>query len=222
MKLTTPHLTKFFAADHFIKFVGKKHRWFIKSEDDLAEVRFFSIRAVMRGVEKEKEFEDDKHLYGWVEKCVRNAFLSTLNDKQLNKNNLPVANESTLTYGDGDETFSLYELNAVADSPEYDNTMEYLYYIVDKVLTEDEREFFKLRLNGNSHAEIGYIMFCSGERSRTMLLRIVNKIKPYFDADNGQIRTDVQRIRKANRSEPKLVYEASSSRRGAARDFLNL
>lgn len=220
MKLTAKKLNDFFGADTFIKFVGKKYGWFCKNDDDLAEVRFFSIRAVMRA--NDKEFEDEKHLYGFVEKCVANAYLSMLNDKQLQKNNLPVNNESELTYGDGEESFSLYEINAVSDSPEYDNKMEYLYKLMDEVLTEDEREFFSLRMSGKTYQEIGDVMYCSGECSRTTLIRIVNKLKPFFDADKRPLRTDVRRVPKVNRNQPKRRYEASQSRRLAASSFLNL
>ena len=220
MKLTAKKLNDFFGADTFVKFVGKKYGWFCKNDDDLAEVRFFSIRACMRAVDK--EFEDDKHLYGFVEKCVANAYLSMLNDKQLQKNNLPIANESELTYGDGEESFSLYEIYAVSDSPEYDNKMEYLYKVMDNVLSQDEREFFSLRMQGKTYQEIGDVMYCSGECSRTTLLRIVNKLKPFFDADKRPLCTDVPRVQKVNRNRPEPKYETSSSRRLAASNFLNL
>lgn len=220
MKLTAKKLNDFFGADTFIKFVGKKYGWFCKNDDDIAEVRFYSIRAVMRWIDK--EFDDDKHLYGFVEKCVANGYLSMLNDKQLRKNNLPIATESELTYGEGEESYSLFEINAVADTNEYDNKMEYLQKVMDDVLSEDEKEFFALRMDGKTYQEIGDVMYCSGECSRTTLLRIVNKLKPFFDADKRPIRTDVRRVQKVNGNKPERKYEASSSRRLAASNFLNL
>lgn len=222
MKLTNKDLVRFLQDDTFIKFVAKKRGFFLFGDDDLAEARFFAIRAVMRLFNGEIEFQDDKHLYGSVEMCVFNSLRTMVGNKYLNKNNLPVSTESSVTFGDGEETFSLFEINAVADNSDYDNDMEFLHEVAESVLTDREYLVFTSRLDNMSHQEIAEEYGFSREASRNAELRIIKKLKKVTDADKGKISEDVPRVRETRRSKSVLPNKATPERSIAASSFLGI
>lgn len=223
MKLTNRRVIEFFGTDNFVNFVAKKHGWFIKGEDDMFDVRYYSLSAVSRYLVSEKEFENDRHLYSTVEMCVQNAIKTVLNSKKSLKNNLPIQTESTLTIvKSGDETFSIYEANAIHHDVEYDNSREYLQKVADAILMGDDKEIFSLRMENKSYQEIADIMFFSKEAARYRISKIEQKLKDFFNAKEGKVLLDVPRVRKDNGSKSPKEDKASPERCSEASSFLGI
>ena len=63
MILKPNRLIDFFPDDNrFLHFVAKKNGLFFLNDDDVESARFFALQSVMRLVNSEYEFEDEKHL----------------------------------------------------------------------------------------------------------------------------------------------------------------
>lgn len=221
MKLTLKDLQRFLTEDTFYHFVARKHGCFIKNEDDLSEVRCKAILGVMRRYNEEYEFEDEKHLYSSVELTVWNAIRTMLKSHSLNKNNLPIDSECTLLRGDGEETWSIYELNAIADTKEYDNTIEWLMSSAQNSLDPIQMHVFERTLQGLTATEIAEEFQWSTQNVHTRLKTIVKILKKLKDAEEREIQFTVPRVSKDIKRKPSRTYTASHSRRSEASDFLN-
>ena len=221
MKLTLKDLQRFLSDDTFYHFVARKHGCFIKNEDDLSEVRCKAILGVMRRYNDGYEFDDEKHLYSSVELTIWNAIRTMLKGHSLNKNNLPIDSECTLMRGDGEDSWSIYELNAVSDTKEYDNTMEWLLTAAEKHLDPIQMHIVERTMQGFTPPEIADEFEWSAQNVHTRLKTIVKILKKIKDAEKREIQPTVPGVRKNIKREPVREYTASHSRRSAASDFLN-
>jgi DNA-directed RNA polymerase specialized sigma24 family protein len=221
MKLTLKDLQRFLSDDTFYHFVARKHGCFIKDEDDLSEVRYKAIAGVLSRYNAEFEYEDEKHLYSSVEMTVWNAIRTMLKSKTLQKNNLPIDSECTLLRGDGDEQWSLYEVNAISESKEYDNTLQWLMSSAEKKLDTIQMFVLNKTVEGFTIPEIAEELECSAENVRQRLRVIIRQLKNISDAEKGEIQYPVRRIRAAVKRESVRAHKAAPERRSAASDFLN-
>jgi DNA-directed RNA polymerase specialized sigma24 family protein len=167
------------------------------------------------------EFDDEKHLYSSVELTIWNAIRTMLKGHSLNKNNLPIDSECTLMRGDGEDSWSIYELNAVSDTKEYDNTMEWLLTAAEKHLDPIQMHIVERTMQGFTPPEIADEFEWSAQNVHTRLKTIVKILKKIKDAEKREIQPTVPGVRKNIKREPVREYTASHSRRSAASDFLN-
>ena len=220
VQLSQSDLKRFLQGDVFVKFVARKYKCFIKNEDDMAEVRYKALLGVVGRYNEKYEYQDEKHLYSSVELIVWNSIRTMLGNKSLNKNNLPIVSECTISFDDEDG-YNKYQLNAIADTKEYDNTLNWLESVAKNVLDAPQYEVFKMTLSGMTMKEIAKEFEWSYENVRRRLLVISRILKKHIDAEAGKIQPTMRSIRNNNKIKPVRTYTASQERRFSASDFLN-
>jgi DNA-directed RNA polymerase specialized sigma24 family protein len=144
-----------------------------------------------------------------------------LKNKALQKNNLPIDSECTLVRGEGDEQWSLYEINAISENKEYDNTLQWLMSSAERKLDNIQMFVLNKTVEGFTIYEIAEELECSAENVRQRLRVIIRQLKKISDAEKREIQYPVRRIRAAIKRESVRAHKATSERRSAASNFLN-
>lgn len=126
MKITERDLRNWFPRDmRFLHFCAKYYGYSFQNDEVVARANHLAVLNVMRLVNRDEEFEDEAHMTGIVMSSFRYAILNSYsNSLSANEKNLDVRNESEVTYGDGDEEYSKYQANAIADTKEIDNLID--------------------------------------------------------------------------------------------------
>ena len=128
MKITEKDLRNWFPRDmRFLHFCAKYYGYSFYNDEVVERANHLAVLNVMRLVNRDQEFEDEKHMTGIVMSSFRYAILNAYtNSLSANEKNLDVRNESEVTYGDGDEEYSKYQANAVADTKEINNLVDFV------------------------------------------------------------------------------------------------
>ncbi len=126
MKITDKDLKAWFPADRsFLHFCAKYYGYSFHNDEVVERASHLAVLNVMRLVNRDEEFENEAHMTGIVMSSFRYAILNAYtNSLSANEKNLDVRNESEVTYGDGDEEYSKYQANAIADTKEIDNLID--------------------------------------------------------------------------------------------------
>jgi RNA polymerase sigma factor (sigma-70 family) len=95
----------------------------------------------------------------WIEKAITNDVMDSLRQKQLDARNVPIE--------DAEET-----------PKDFDSALNELYERAETVLTDEEQELLKLKLEGYEGAEIAKILEISTEAAWKRLQRISQKLCP--------------------------------------------
>ena len=146
MKITDKDLRNWFPRDmRFLHFCAKYYGYSFHNDEVVERANHLAVLNVMRLVNRDEEFEDEAHMTGIVMSSFRYAILNSYsNSLSANEKNLEVRNDSELTYGVGDEEYSKYQANAVADTKEINNLVDFvadyaetnLPYLQRRVLVE--------------------------------------------------------------------------------------
>jgi len=128
MKITEKDLRNWFPRDmRFLHFCAKYYGYSFYNDEVVERANHLAVLNVMRLVNRDQEFEDEKHMTGIVMSSFRYAILNAYtNSLSANEKNLEVRNDSELTYGVGDEEYSKYQASAVADTKEIDNLVDFV------------------------------------------------------------------------------------------------
>ena len=126
MKITERDLRNWFPADRrFLHFCAKYYGYSFHNDEVVERASHLAVLNVMRLVNRDEEFENEAHMTGIVMSSFRYAILNSYtNSLSANEKNLEVRNESEVTYGDGDDEYSKYQANAIADTKEIDNLID--------------------------------------------------------------------------------------------------
>ena len=128
MKITEKDLRNWFPRDmRFLHFCAKYYGYSFHNDEVVERANHLAVLNVMRLVNRDQEFEDEAHMTGIVMSSFRYAILNAYsNSLSANEKNLDVRNESEVTYGVGDEEYSKYQANAVADTKEINNLVDFV------------------------------------------------------------------------------------------------
>ena len=128
MKITDKDLRNWFPRDmRFLHFCAKYYGYSFHNDEVVERANHLAVLNVMRLVNRDQEFEDEAHMTGIVMSSFRYAILNSYsNSLSANEKNLEVRNDSELTYGVGDEEYSKYQANAVADTKEINNLVDFV------------------------------------------------------------------------------------------------
>jgi DNA-directed RNA polymerase specialized sigma24 family protein len=128
MKITDKNLRNWFPRDmRFLHFCAKYYGYSFHNDEVVERANHLAVLNVMRLVNRDEEFEDEAHMTGIVMSSFRYAILNSYsNSLSANEKNLEVRNDSELTYGVGDEEYSKYQANAVADTKEINNLVDFV------------------------------------------------------------------------------------------------
>ena len=128
MKITDKDLRNWFPRDmRFLHFCAKYYGYSFHNEEVVERANHLAVLNVMRLVNRDEEFENEAHMTGIVMSSFRYAILNSYsNSLSANEKNLEVRNDSELTYGVGDEEYSKYQANAVADTKEINNLVDFV------------------------------------------------------------------------------------------------
>lgn len=128
MKITDKDLRNWFPRDmRFLHFCAKYYGYSFHNDEVVERANHLAVLNVMRLVNRDEEFEDEAHMTGIVMSSFRYAILNSYsNSLSANEKNLEVRNDSELTYGVSDEEYSKYQANAVADTKEINNLVDFV------------------------------------------------------------------------------------------------
>lgn len=128
MKITDKDLRNWFPRDmRFLHFCAKYYGYSFHNDEVVERANHLAVLNVMRLVNRDEEFEDEAHMTGMVMSSFRYAILNSYsNSLSANEKNLEVRNDSELTYGVSDEEYSKYQANAVADTKEINNLVDFV------------------------------------------------------------------------------------------------
>lgn len=198
MKLTERHLREFFPRDmRFTYYVAKTYGYNFYNDDAAERANEYAMERVIKIYHSEMEFDSNEHLYGFIMSTFRYAILNSFRKKAADK--LETYNESQLTYGEGDEEYSIYKKTAVVEDPEYNDTLEKTLSIVKKYFNCNEYRVFELNyLRNYGNAEIAVDMDISQKSVLAIKRRIQKKINEIkFKLDEDGIHREKARIAKA-------------------------
>ena len=186
MKLTERHLGEFFPRDmRFTHYVAKTYGYSFFNDEAVERANAEAMVRVLKIYNSEMEFENNEHLYGFIMNTFRYAILNSFRKKSADK--LETYNESQLTYGEGNEEYSIYKRTAVVEGSEYNDSVEKMLDIMKRYLNCNEYRVFELKyLYEYSTAQIALDIEISEAAVNTIKRRIQNKfteIKLKLDED---------------------------------------
>lgn len=189
MKLTERHLGEFFPRDmRFTYYVAKTYGYNFYNDDAAERANEYAMESVLKIYNSEMEFDSNEHLYGFIMSTFRYAILNSFRKKAADK--LETYNESQLTYGEGDEEYSIYRKTAIVEGAEYSDTLEKTLDIVKKYFNCNEYRVFELNyLHKYAIAEIAQDMDIPQKSVLAIRRRIqkkINEIKLKLDEDGTQ------------------------------------
>jgi len=144
MKITERQLGEFFPRDmRFTHYVAKINGFRFKNDEAVERANFHAMQRILKLYQEEREFDSKEELYGFVISTFRYAILNSFRKTAADK--LETYSESQLTYGEGNDEYSVYRSTAVAENTEYDDTASKMLEIMKKHLTWREYRVFELK-----------------------------------------------------------------------------
>jgi len=144
MKITEKHLIEFFPRDmRFLYYVANRYNY--KFQNDLVAERCNAVamERIIAMHKEGKEFENDAQLYGWVMNSFRFAMLHVFSEN-TSETRLKIYKESDITYGEGDDEYSVF--HTISEDPfEIDDNASLKAELLKNMLNEKELEVFKMR-----------------------------------------------------------------------------
>lgn len=178
MKLESSRVIDFFPSDNrFLYYVAKKRRLFFRNEDDVESARFFGLQAIMRIVNSDVEFDDEKHLYSVVEKNVLWGIYRMIEWNASKKNSQDIRCESDFIMSEDEGQLRSYVSTAEADVDEYDNSMEYVERVARDVLDSVGLRIFKMTLDDVTRHDMAEALGVTTEAIRQRQMSNVKKLK---------------------------------------------
>lgn len=128
MKITERDLRNWFPADRrFLHFCAKYYGYSFYNDETVERANHLAVLNVMRLVNRDEEFEDEKHMTGIVMSSFRYAILNSYSSGiSANQKNLEMYNESQLTYGEGSDEYNKYLSSAVSSDKELNNLVDFV------------------------------------------------------------------------------------------------
>jgi len=224
MILKPNRLIDFFPDDNrFLHFVAKKNGLFFLNDDDVESARFFALQSVMRLVNSEYEFEDEKHLYSVVEMNVLRGIYRMIEWNSSNKNSQDIRPESDFIGSDDAEGLHTHITTARADVKDYDNTLEFIEEVAQEILDDIGYAVYELTLGDVARKDISERLGISTEAVRQRQKSNVKKLKNYYDKyenDQKDIRQTRAEIRGRVRPKPTKKIKATELSYSTASAFL--
>lgn len=128
MKITDKDLKAWFPADRrFLHFCAKYYGYSFYNDETVERANHLAVLNVMRLVNRDEEFEDEKHMTGIIMSSFRYAILNSYSSgMSANQRNLEMYNESQLTYGEGSDEYNKYLSSAVSSDKELNNLVDFV------------------------------------------------------------------------------------------------
>ncbi len=128
MKITDKDLKAWFPADRrFLHFCAKYYGYSFYNDETVERANHLAVLNVMRLVNRDEEFEDEKHMTGIIMSSFRYAILNSYSSGiSANQRNLEMYNESQLTYGEGSDEYNKYLSSAVSSDKELNNLVDFV------------------------------------------------------------------------------------------------
>ena len=180
MQLTERDFKHYFPKDNrFLHFCAKYYGMSFHSDEVVEEASFQALKNLMRVYKRKQEFADEAEKTGIVMSCFRFGILNAYANMKR-RERLDCKNESQLTYGSGDDEYSMYLNKAVSDDKEYDNLYTLLHEFIDNELTYPERLVIKDNiLGGKTYSHIAGMNDISETALRSARERSLNKLRKY-------------------------------------------
>lgn len=190
----------------FTHYAAKIYGYKFKNADAADKANAMAMEKVLKLYREEMEFENNKHLYGFIMNTFRYAILNSFRKKSADK--LETYNESQLTYGEGKEEYSVYYNSATSSDKEYSDSAKTMIDIMKKSFSDIEFRVFYLKYEYDySVKEIANDLEISTAAVSTIKRRIqkkFNQIKLNLDEDG------VEREKKlAEKAKSKAILRAS-------------
>lgn len=194
--ITDKDIENFFNKDHHILFTAKRFGFFFKNNDDIQEAKFKATMYALSARDRNKKFNGSKHLYYYMSQITRGALSHTFRTRKR-KSYIDIRFESDLIRPDTYASSSghselkpwLYDKNgvprvgAVHVDEEYDDRIDYVHKVCEKVLSGKQKEILSLHLAGKSGSEIDRLMGNSNGTSLHSIARITKLIKKVKDGE---------------------------------------
>lgn len=186
MKLTEKDIKQYFPRDRrFLHFCAKYYGLSFYNDEVVETANFKAIQNIMELIKKDIEFDDEAHLTAYVMNSFRFAILSAYTFHDQKRWSLDVRNESELTYGDNEDTTSIYEASAVSYDPEYSNTIkEVIKFLKTAVNEYDAKSFIGTVIEGKTVREVAEELGVSRERVEGGRRRSITQVKKFINKEN--------------------------------------
>lgn len=226
MKLTDKHLKELLPRNNrFIHYVAKIKGYKFYNEEAIEDTRYRATINLLRIYNEGREFDDEKHLYGYIVKSFEFAIRSAITSKEKSRNraNLKVYMKSD---SDLDNGYNPHFDDLTSDTKEYDNTAEHIDSLMKSILSE--KAYYAVReraIRESTFKEIAEELEMDTEATRLMYYRALKKIKNHDNKKTNEnkqriIRENVRILRETKRNKPPVKVKADEGSVIKALNFL--
>jgi RNA polymerase sigma factor (sigma-70 family) len=207
MKITEKHLKEFFSRDmRFTHYVAKKYGLSFKNDAAVERANFEAQMKVLKLYNKQMEFDDSKHLYGFVMSTIRYAILNSFRGNS-NEENLDIRPESDYIYGYDDDKVSTMQYHMPVTHNSYDDSEEQIYNMMKKILTPTEKRVLELKyIKDYTFKEIANDMGITINHVRN----ITHRIKTRYKTLTNRIKLQEYEYSLENKNALKVVQQTNS------------
>jgi RNA polymerase sigma factor (sigma-70 family) len=206
MKITEEHLKEFFPRDmRFTHYVAKRYGYRFKNDEAVEKANYEAALKVLKLYSEGMEFDDNKHLYGFVMTTIRYAILNSFRGN-ANEQNLEVRPESDYIYGYDDDETSTMQYHMPVTNNSYDDSGDQLYKMMQKILNPIERQVLQLKYEKDyTFKEIANHMGITIKHVRAITYRIKNR----YNSLNNRIKLQEYEYSLENKNAFKVVQQTN-------------